>query len=140
MRINHEIYKSELKITSSPSQNYDLKDLLIPLKSIEALEFCCINEELDVYISDTVTPYLFFIQPMENLPYDIIKKTDEIKDDYKLFVNSIQKYCPYLTDWSQPDQPWTRAITIANNKIDTIRWVSQLHKPYNFGYPIAYEK
>ena len=69
-----------------------------------------------------------------------IKKTDEIKDDYKLFVNSIQKYCPYLTDWSQPDQPWTRAITIANNKIDTIRWVSQLHKPYNFGYPIAYEK
>ena len=91
------------------------------------------------YINDIKTPYLFLFQPLDNTPYDMVKKTDEIKNDYKTFVSRIQKYCPYLTDWSQPDEPWTRVLTQENNKVEKIRWVSQLHKPYNFGYDIAYQ-
>ena len=53
------------------------------------------------YINDIKTPYLFLFQPLDNTPYDMVKKTDEIKNDYKTFVSRIQKYCPYLTDWSQ---------------------------------------
>ena len=138
LKINHEIYKNELE--NETNESYDLKSLLISLKNIEGLEFSCKAEQMDRYINDTETPYLIFIQPSDNLSYDIVKKTDGIKDDYKSFVAGVQNYCPYMTDLSQPDCPWTRALTIANNKVENIRWVSHLHKTYNFGYPISYDK
>jgi hypothetical protein len=56
---------------------------------------------LACYINDIETPYLFLFQPLDNTPYDMVKKTNEIKNDYKTFVCRVQKYCPYLIDWSQ---------------------------------------